>query len=125
MSEWPLLLLLLLLLLPLLLIMFGLLLPLMYAAAAAAAAAAQAEDRTLKDFQGDYEYYLTKNESEAVKMEVSHVTMDHELVLTMLRGCFVHMIPLIVSACLSVRLSVCVSWRGRGVKCLLDAVARY
>lgn len=30
----------------------------------------QAEDCTLKDFQGDYEYYLTKNETEAAKMEV-------------------------------------------------------
>jgi ATPase subunit of ABC transporter with duplicated ATPase domains len=28
----------------------------------------QAEDRQLKDFQGDYEYYLTKNETEAEKM---------------------------------------------------------
>jgi hypothetical protein len=30
----------------------------------------QAEDRQLKDFQGDYEYYLTKNETEAEKMAV-------------------------------------------------------
>eukprot|EP00879_Flechtneria_rotunda_P025090 GHRR01026640.1.p1 GENE.GHRR01026640.1~~GHRR01026640.1.p1 ORF type:complete len:131 (-),score=41.47 GHRR01026640.1:532-924(-) len=30
----------------------------------------QAEDCSLKDFQGDYEYYLSKNETEAVKMEV-------------------------------------------------------
>eukprot|EP00878_Enallax_costatus_P018023 GHUV01018949.1.p2 GENE.GHUV01018949.1~~GHUV01018949.1.p2 ORF type:complete len:164 (+),score=52.90 GHUV01018949.1:1293-1784(+) len=29
-----------------------------------------AEDCQLKDFQGDYEYYLTKNETEAAKMEV-------------------------------------------------------
>eukprot|EP00879_Flechtneria_rotunda_P011902 GHRR01012431.1.p1 GENE.GHRR01012431.1~~GHRR01012431.1.p1 ORF type:complete len:661 (+),score=250.45 GHRR01012431.1:1092-3074(+) len=29
-----------------------------------------AEDCSLKDFQGDYEYYLSKNETEAVKMEV-------------------------------------------------------
>jgi ATPase subunit of ABC transporter with duplicated ATPase domains len=30
----------------------------------------QAEDRQLKDFHGDYEYYLTKNETEAEKMAV-------------------------------------------------------
>ena len=28
------------------------------------------EDRKLKDFKGDYEYYLTQNEGEAAKMEV-------------------------------------------------------
>lgn len=29
-----------------------------------------AEDQTLKDFDGDYEYYLSQNQAEAVKMEV-------------------------------------------------------
>jgi hypothetical protein len=30
----------------------------------------QAEDQQLKDFGGDYEYYLSKNDSEAQKMAV-------------------------------------------------------
>lgn len=29
-----------------------------------------AEGQTLKDFDGDYEYYLSQNQAEAVKMEV-------------------------------------------------------